>query len=139
MEDDAINALLNAIETVRKSKYIHSDKSSRQAYANEINEKTEKIEKAITFIISENTSEKFEVFHYGANIIHPSFLVYWVSVQTDKERERLKSDKNLMKRLHKIVIDQKYPEEGREQVKINFESQETIDRDWGGNWFEYLK
>ena len=139
MEDDAINAILHVIETVRKSQYVHSDKSSRQAYADDITEKTEKIEKAITSIISENTSEIFEVFHYGANIIHPSFLVYWVSVQTDKERDRLTSDNILMKRLRRILIDHNYPEEGRKQVNINFESQETIDGDWDGKWFEYLK
>lgn len=100
---------------------------------------TEKAQSLISQIIKDEVQEKHWVTHYGANDIHPKHLVYWICVQSDKERDRLTSDKQLTKRLRDTLNVVNYPEEGREFVFIGFESQETVDRESNGNWWHHWK
>ncbi|MDV3492919.1 hypothetical protein CMV03_17190 [Elizabethkingia anophelis] len=37
------------------------------------------------------------------------------------------------------TLKYKYPKNAIEYVSINFESQETVDRDYEGNWYYYYK
>lgn len=100
---------------------------------------TEKAEKLISRIAKGEVKEKHWVTHYGANDIHPKHLVFWICVQTDTERDRLKSDKSLMERLRQTLFEVNYPEEGRDLVFIGFESQETVDRESDGHWWHHWK
>jgi len=49
---------------------------------------TDRIETAIQNAVAPLTRERCWVTHYGANHIHPKHLVYWICVQTDKEKSR---------------------------------------------------
>ena len=100
---------------------------------------TNRAEAMISKIVAAEVIEKHWVTHYGANGIHPRHLVFWVCVQSDKERDRLQSDNALMGRLKQTLVDVNYPEEGRDYVHLGFESQETVDRESNGNWYHHWK
>jgi hypothetical protein len=97
------------------------------------------IERAITDEVGRHVKEKFWVTHYGANHIHPKHLVYWIVVVSDLEKHRLEADLALMAALRSLLVKCDYPSEGREGVHIGFESQETVDRESGGNFYYYWK
>lgn len=100
---------------------------------------TERIEQAMDALIAGITREKHWVTHYGANDIHPKHLVYWICVRSDAEKKRLAADVALMAKLRALLTEHQYPVEGRNEVFIGFESQETVDRDSGGNWWYHWK
>jgi hypothetical protein len=100
---------------------------------------TEEIEKALAKLAAAEIREKHWVTHYGANDIHPRHLVYWICVQTDREKERLERAQDFQARLRSILDEYEYPIEGRAHVFIGFESQETVTRDSGGNWWHHWK
>lgn len=85
------------------------------------------------------TKEESWVTKYGAFDIHPRHLVFWLCVQSDRERDRLKADAELRDRLRQVLVAWSYPAEGRDEVYIGFESQETVDRLSGGNWWHHFK
>ncbi len=95
---------------------------------------TRRIEEAMKALLGGRVREKFAVVHYGANDIHPRHLVYWICVQSDAEKERLEADASLLRELRALLDEYAYPAEGRDQVHIGFESQQTVDRESGGNW-----
>ncbi len=97
------------------------------------------MEKRLAEIASCSTMELLFVTHYGANHIHPKYLVYWICVRTDAEKRRLQADSVLMTRLRKVLDDFRYPIEGRDSVHIGFESKETVDRESKGNWYYHWK
>jgi hypothetical protein len=97
------------------------------------------IEGDLKAIVSAYAVEPYWVTHYGANHIHPKHLVYWICVRSDAERDRLARDEGLMKRLRAALDARGYPIEGRADVHIGFESQETVDRVSGGNWWLHWK
>jgi hypothetical protein len=105
----------------------------------DIKEVTERIEKAMAAKIRAVVKEKHWVTHYGANDIHPKHLVYWICVQSDVEKKRLESDEGLYRSLRILLDEYQYPIEGRDAVHIGFESQETVDRESGGNWWHHWK
>lgn len=100
---------------------------------------TQRIQEAIEDEMRKHTEEKFWVTHYGANDIHPKHLVYWIVVRTDNEKQRLARDKVLIAKLRSLLDEHEYPAEGREGVHIGFESKETVDREAGGNYYNYWK
>ena len=76
---------------------------------------------------------------YGAYKIDPKNLVFWICVQSDEEKLRLQSDLNLMKTLRQVLSQFDYPANAADKVHIDFESQETVDRESNGNWFIHFK
>jgi hypothetical protein len=100
---------------------------------------TLRIEAAMAAIAATESSEKTWVTHYGANDIHPRHLVYWICVQSDIERDRLRADSILATRFRDLLVEHDYPPEGRSGVLIGFESQETVDRESGGHWWHHWK
>jgi hypothetical protein len=104
-----------------------------------IAEVTARIEEAIQETVLSCSKEKFWVTHYGANEIHPKHLVYWIVVQSDREKERLQQDAVLMASLRALLDRHDYPAEGRTGVTIGFESQETVDRESAGNFYHHWK
>jgi hypothetical protein len=137
--NDILNMLRDVFEKVNKS--INTTEANKLINENTSNISiiTEMVQEKISIICTAELRERFELSHYGANYIHPGFLVFWIRIQSDKERDRLRSDVQLMHRLRQTLIEAGYPEEGRNDVDINFESQETINREYGGNWYNYMK
>ncbi len=107
--------------------------------AHAIKEVTERIEKAIGSMIAGVAKEKHWVTHFGSNDIHPKHLVYWICVLSDAEKKRLEGDAELRGKLRALLTEHQYPAEGRDGVYIGFESQETVDRESGGNWWHHWK
>ena len=79
-------------------------------------------------------TETFWIHWYGAYSVDPKHLVYWICVQTDKERDRLITDNALHVRLRAVLDRVNYPASARGHVHMGFECQETVDRESGGSW-----
>jgi DnaJ-class molecular chaperone len=120
----------------KRSKY---DEYLDKGLTNSIEEQSIIIENALKLIVSEYVKEDFNITHYGANHIHPKYLVYWICVKSDKEKNRLQANDKLMEKLRQVLVEYNYPIEGRNSVHIGYESQETVDRESNGNWFHHWK
>ena len=84
-------------------------------------------------------SEPFWIWWFGAFHVNPKNLAYWICVKSDVTKQRLKSDYHLQKDLRELLANYNYPAEARQSVFIDFESQETVDRESDGNWYAHLK
>lgn len=90
-------------------------------------------------VIQSLCKEKFWIDWYGAYEIDAKNLVIWICVETDATKLRLESDRELIIRLKELLTKYDYPEEARSSVHIGFESQETVDRESNGSWYEHFK
>ena len=104
-----------------------------------IEQVTALVERGIADEVGRHVKEKFWVTHYGANHINPKHLVFWIVVISDHEKCRLEGDKALMAELRNVLAKCDYPTEARSGVHIGFESQETVDRESGGNFYYHWK
>ena len=95
--------------------------------------------KAFKSTVDAVSREPCETTSFGATDLDPANLSTWVCVKTDAERDRLASDKNLVARLRHLFTTHDYPEAARDKVYISFASQEEVDRDWGGDWWQFIK
>ena len=86
--------------------------------------------------------ERFEdakVFTIGATDIDPKYFAVWITTQTDAQRDALSSDSNLKEALVAALHTVGYPPEAIPKVVFAFESEETVKRDYGGDWWACLK
>lgn len=83
--------------------------------------------------------EKFWIDWYGAYEIDPKNLVIWICVETDEIKLRLQSNHELMNKLKGTLVKHNYPLNARPFVHIGFESQETVDKESNGSWYEHFK
>ena len=97
------------------------------------------IRKDIKNLISEICYEKFWIDWYGAYDINPRHLVFLTCVESDNMKIKLRSDLKLNEELRSILDKHEYPLDARDQVIIDFESQETVDRESRGRWHEHLR
>ena len=97
------------------------------------------IQSDIAKIVGKVCNEKFDVTCYGAYHIHPKYLVFWVCIQTDSMKSDLKKNTTLFAELRALLDIHNYPAEGKSNVFIGFESQETVDRESKGNWYHHFK
>ncbi len=97
------------------------------------------IKSDISKLIGTVCKEKFWVTWYGSYDIHPKHLVFWICVQTDREKHKLISDAALMCSLRTILETRDYPVNGRSFVHIGFESEETVARESDGNWHYHFQ
>jgi hypothetical protein len=79
------------------------------------------------------------VWSFGAYYIDPRHLVFVVGVPSDGERDLLKSDSSFGDSLRSLLKEYNWPAEARDHVMFDIESQETVDRENGGNWWLHYK
>lgn len=101
---------------------------------NSLEKKIEFIKEEMKKIISLHCNEDFSILHYGAYEINPKYLVFWICVETDKMKVKLKNNKNINKNLRELLLKNNYPKEAINDVYIGFESKETVDRESKGDW-----
>ena len=58
----------------------------------------------------------------------------WLGTSTDPERDALRADAGLASAVRRVV-----ERHGATVGGVTVESQETVDRDYGGSWFERLR
>jgi hypothetical protein len=75
----------------------------------------------------------------GAVDLDPRRLAYWIFTRTDAERDRLAANQGLVEAFRVIVRKAGYPASAVPKVGFGFESKETVDRDFGGNYWRAMK
>ena len=99
------------------------------------------VRRAETAITSDirRTIPDARVTSFGAIDLYPGCLAFWICVPTDAQRDALLGDPAFATRLRRIVADSGYPEDSVDRVGFASESDETVDRDWNGNWYHAMK
>jgi hypothetical protein len=78
-----------------------------------------------------------EVFSgQGATAINPGHLSFCIWTGTDKDRDLLRQDPEIHKEFRSALARAGYPTDTDPVVHFGIESQETVDRDYGGSWDE---
>jgi hypothetical protein len=90
-------------------------------------------------VVKPYTNEKFWISWFGAFDIDPKHLSYHICVETDRTKNELQDNVVLMQELRNVLQELSYPPQASDQVFISFAAQETVDRDFGGNWYYYFK
>ena len=75
----------------------------------------------------------------GSTRTNARLLAYWVATNTDEERDLWRRDQSLVEDLRRVLFHCGYPSEAVPFVSFVFESQETVDRDYGGSWPEAME
>ena len=86
--------------------------------------------------------ERFEVakvFTIGATDIDPKHFAVWITTQTDAQRDALAGDAALREALVAALHSVGYPQEAIPKVVFAFESEETVKREYGGDWWACIK
>jgi hypothetical protein len=80
-----------------------------------------------------------KVFSFGAIDINPDNLAIWITTATDDERNVMRASPEFLSELREIRLAAGYPRAAIPEVGFEFESQQTVDRDYGGNWWYRIK
>ena len=114
----------------------------RQKQQKQLDLIVEKSKNAVLKTIGNSDPSIYCHFFYGASAIHPRHLVVWYLFKTDKEYEIAKS-KKLTDELDKLTRNELrkngYPEEGLREIMVSFTTDEDIQRETDGNYWEYFK
>jgi hypothetical protein len=71
----------------------------------------------------------------GASLINIERMSYVIATDTDRQAETLRRDyPNLYTLLCEAMMRVGYPEEAVAKLRFPIESQETVDREFGGSW-----
>ncbi|WP_144445670.1 hypothetical protein [Inquilinus limosus] len=81
-----------------------------------------------------------DIFWFGAIDLSPRHLAIWARVGTDAQRDFLLEDySDLTAEIRGIVKGCGYPEEASSFVGFAVESDETVNRDFDGSWWNCIK
>lgn len=80
------------------------------------------------------------VISLGAVDLYPGTLAFWVTTPTDAQRDALLADQaGFEATLREIVRASGYPEDAVPLVGFTAESEETVERNYNGNWYHAMK
>lgn len=79
------------------------------------------------------------VWWFGAYYINPKHLVFVIGCQTDLQKDRLRANDMLTRRMRELLIRRRWPEAARPDVIFDIESQESVARESNGNWWHHYK
>jgi hypothetical protein len=82
---------------------------------------------------------KPNVWSFGAYYIDPKNIVFVAGVQTDEEKEKLKTDIKIQNQMKELLERFNWPLDARKYVTFDIESQETVNRETNGNWWYHYK
>lgn len=74
----------------------------------------------------------------GAGNNRSGYLVYWIAVITDREKSEL-AHLDLEAQMRGMLLEAGYPPEEAARACLAIESDETVNRDYGGNWWYAIK
>ena len=74
--------------------------------------------------------------HQGATKIDPRYLNFLITTDTDRERDLMRNDSQIYEQFCNALLNAGYPRQAIPSVHFSIESQETVDRDYGGRWNE---
>jgi hypothetical protein len=92
------------------------------------------IKDAINDLVALYNIGHYWVEWYGAYDVDPKHLAFWICVSTDDIKYTLQENTVLNEKLRNLLERYDYPHQARSSVYIGFESQQTVDREAGGNW-----
>jgi hypothetical protein len=72
----------------------------------------------------------------SARATEPHLVDFWITTSTDKERDVLRQAPETYQQFCNALRMAGYPQDGVSRVHFRIESQETVDRDYGGSWRE---
>jgi hypothetical protein len=72
----------------------------------------------------------------GATAIDPGNVDFWITTATDKERDLLCQDPDIYKEFGNAILRAGFPQDAVSRVHFRIQSQETVDREYGGRWRE---
>ncbi len=73
---------------------------------------------------------------HGATAINPENVGFWITTSTDNERDLLRQAPETYEQFCDALMRAGYPQDAVPRVHFRIESQETVDRDYGGRWGE---
>jgi hypothetical protein len=78
-------------------------------------------------------------FHIGSRPVKSHNLAFWITTQTDAERDLMRSAPELVSEFRQVLLDAGYPATAVPDIGFEFEAQQTVDRDYNGNWWYRVK
>ncbi len=75
----------------------------------------------------------------GVPYIDPRHLLFIIRTDTDAERDELRSDPSLTETLRGTLVPNGYPAVAAPLVRFDFQSEETVKRDFKGSWYYAYK
>ncbi len=76
---------------------------------------------------------------YGAVDISPVHLAIWIITDADAQRDQLLALPDFIQTCRAALVASGYPPEAVPHVHFGAASEETVLRDWGGNWWHFFK
>lgn len=80
-----------------------------------------------------------ETSWFGVVGINPRHLAIWVITETDSDRDAILAEGGLIRLIQDSLRAVNYPAEAIPYISGTVESQETVDRDYHGNWYLCMK